>query len=158
MPGDGKRYWLCRECHLSGCHKGAFSDASGFRAINGHLLKEHKIGQDGKPITVKPGPLKKHLKYGPRSYHNHNFHAEKQRLVVSAFPDWVILQNLTFRQATSAVTVAMFQLLRRGTASLFHTSATSLLKQINKSYCCCQNEIQLLFHGAKSRVHLSSNL
>lgn len=120
IPGNGKRFWLCRACHLSNQHQGSFLDASGFKAIYGHLLKHHKISKDGKNLVVKPGPLEKHLQ---QSSYNHDFYQGKQRLVVSAFPDWVIVMNLSFEQATSSITIAMFQLLRGGTKALFYTSA-----------------------------------
>lgn len=89
---------------------------------------------------------------------NRDFHQHQQRPVVSAFPDWVLLQNLTFGQATSAATVAMFQLLRGGTERLFYTAASTLSLKINELYARRQSEIQLLFHGAQPRIHISSDL
>ena len=66
--------------------------------------------------------------------------------------------NLSFEQATSSITIAMFQLLCGRTKALFYTSATSLGYLINDSYLRRQDEIQLLLYGAKTRIHISSDL
>lgn len=156
MPGT--RLWLCRDCHLSNRFKGSLLVASGFKAIWGHLLKHHRIGKDGKCIPHKPGSLERHFKYGPNRAGIQDFDQDKQRLVVSAFPDWVMFQNLSFSQATSPSTVAMFQLLRGNTEVLFYTSATSLSTHINASFVRRQDEIRSLLHGAISSIHLSNDL
>ena len=68
------------------------------------------------------------------------------------------LNNHTFEQATSAITIAKFQLLRSGTDILFIRSSTSLSKQINQSHRHSQDDIQLLFDPAKFSIHIISEL
>lgn len=158
VPSNSTRLWLCKACHLQNRNKGSLLNARGSNAIGGHLLREDRIGKDGKEVPSKPGPLDKHLTFNPRSSSMQDFDPEKQRLVVLAFPDWVDLQNLSFGQATSPTTIAVFQLLRDGTHNFFYGSRCALSKLINESYTRRQDEILHLFNGAMSSIHLSNDL
>lgn len=154
--GIPTRYWLCRTCHLSKRYKSSFLTASGFKSIINHLRREHRIGANGEKITAAAGPLRKHLTNNTRALQD--FDPDKQKLFATAFPDWVIKQNPSFCTATNKETIAMFQLLRSGTSSLFYQSPTSLSRLIKLSYQRRCGEIKALLLGAKSRIHLSSDL
>ena len=86
-PTNYTRLWLCRDCHLNSRQKGSLLEASGFKAIWGHLLKHHRIERDGIKISIKPGTLKQHFRIGLKPSSTQDFDPEQQRLVVSAFPD-----------------------------------------------------------------------
>lgn len=87
-----------------------------------------------------------------------DFDPKKQHLSQLAYPDWVIVVGLTFRQATSKETIVMFQLLRPDMMTLFYTSVTSLSKKIVANYHMHQDEIRALFKNIHSRTHLSCDL
>lgn len=151
-----KRYWLCRICHLAKRYRTSFLTASGLKAIHAHLRREHKIGKDGEKILQTEGPLVRHLSTRTRALQD--FDPEKQRLFSSAFPDWVVQQNLSFRQATSKETVALFQLLRKDTDSMFYTSATGLSRVIRSLHDTRADEVRSLLKNALSRIHISCDL
>jgi len=147
------RYWLCQACHTAGTHTMRFLEASGHKSIFGHLLSEHNLNKKLEIAGTKPAPVNRLL-----VSMSHHFNTRKQQLFVTAYPDWVIMHNLSFRQATSKETVAIFQLLRPGCHNLFYTSATSLSRIIQDNFTQRQAEIMILLHSAVSKIHLSSDL
>lgn len=86
-----------------------------------------------------------------------DFHLDQQAFFASAFPYWIIQQNILFRTATHAETIAIFQLLRGGTRSPFDTSHTSLQTTILSRYRDRVRDIELLLHNARLKTHLSCN-
>lgn len=153
---NGKRLCLCKGCHLAGRHKGSLLNGTGFRSIWGYLHRGHKIGKDGKKIFIMPGPLEQHLTLSQRGSSTQEFDQEKTATCCSipglgyhSKPHSWTSNELLHHRYVSATSW--------DTDTLFYTSRKSLSKLINASYVRRQEEIQLLFHGAMSGIHLSSD-
>ena len=79
-------------------------------------------------------------------------------MFMSAFDDWVIMENIAFLQAPSPGTQGLFQLLRPGTASMFARSSNTISAHIQKRYVERVEEIKELVWNARSLIHTSSDL
>ena len=89
---------------------------------------------------------------------NRDFSKPHQGLFADSYPDWVIQQNLTFRQATHPETIAIFQLIRGGTRSLFCNGHGQLAIIVRPRYVTRISEMQHLIRHVQSKVQLSTDL
>ncbi|EWY79581.1 hypothetical protein FOYG_17275 [Fusarium oxysporum NRRL 32931] len=110
LDHNGVRYWLCRLCHEKKSYATALYASSGTSHATRHLLRQHQIAEFGEsgpglrnPFTLAASsassssrPLSRQASLGFQLASHFNESAWKARFV-----DWIILEDVTFRQASS---------------------------------------------------------
>jgi hypothetical protein len=111
LDHNGVRYWLCRLCHEKKSYLTALYASSGTAHAARHLLRQHHISEFGEngpglrtPFTLaassassSSSPLSRQASLGFQLASHFNEKAWKARFV-----DWIILEDVTFRQASSS--------------------------------------------------------
>ena len=93
-----------------------------------------------------------------QAYVNRDMARQQQGLFTSTYSDWIIIMNLSFRQATNSTTIAMFRMYRPHTGPLFYRSHTGLRDAIIWTYYSRIEEVSRLLKMALSKIHISCDL
>lgn len=155
--GEKQRYWLCRLCHTRKIYNKGLYQASGTRPQARHLRNSHLIDKNGNPITSSQTAIGKFLIRG-HPPGNWDFNTHQQMTFINAYIDWIIVKSVSFRAAASEEMIALFQLIRVGTESLFYTTHSSLSRLVCERFQERFCQIQLLMKTAKSVIHFSNDM
>jgi hypothetical protein len=106
----GVRYWLCRICHMKKSYSTALYVSSGTSHAARHLLRQHQITEVGESGPGLATPFTLAATYSSSSSHPLSRQASLGLQLASHFDegtwkarfvDWVIAEDVTFRQASS---------------------------------------------------------
>ena len=167
LEHKGVRYWLCRLCHEKRSYSTALYASSGTAHAARHLLRQHQITEFGginpslttpftlaatsTPSSVRPLSRQASLGFQLASHFD-------ERSWKSRFVDWVILEDITFRQASSE---RLRWLIANGgelASRLLPEHHTTVCSWIRQTFESRQQIIFNLVQGAKSSTHLSFDL
>ncbi|OWT43215.1 transposase-like protein [Pochonia chlamydosporia 170] len=167
LEHGGVRYWLCRLCHEKRSYSTALYASSGTAHAARHLVRQHQIVEFGDrspclatPFTiaaksasssVRPLPRQTSLGFQLASHFD-------ERSWKSRFVDWVILEDVTFRQASSE---RLRWLITNGgevASQLLPEHHTTVCSWIRQAFESRRQIIFNLVKDAKSCVHLSFDL
>ena len=163
----GVRYWLCKICHERRSYSTALYASSGTAHASKHLLRMHQITEFGMrtpnqqtPFTLAASStssssrtLSRQASLGFQLASRFDEVAWKARFV-----DWIILEDITFRQASSE---RLRWLIANGgelASQLVPEHHTTVCSWIRQSFERRREIIFDLVKNAKSSVHLSFDL
>lgn len=163
----GVRYWLCKICHEKRSYSTALYASSGTAHAAKHLLRMHQITEFGErtpsqqtPFTLATSStssssraLSRQASLGFQLASRFDEVAWKARFV-----DWIILEDVTFRQASSE---RLRWLIANGgelASQLVPEHHTTVCSWIRQSFERRRQIIFDLVKNAKSSVHLSFDL
>ncbi|KAG7423449.1 Zinc finger BED domain-containing protein RICESLEEPER 2 [Fusarium oxysporum f. sp. raphani] len=163
----GVRYWLCRLCHEKRSYSTALYASSGTAHAARHLLRQHQIAEfgDSSPSLTTPftlaaasasssvRPLSRQASLGFQLGSHFDERSWKARFV-----DWIILEDVTFRQASSE---RLRWLIANGgelASQLLPEHHTTVCSWIRLTFESRRQIIFNLVKDAKSSVHLSFDL
>ena len=160
------RYWLCRLCHLKKSYSTALYSAAGTTHAAKHLTREHRISQPGELPNLPANPFS-----FAASLSTHRTSLSRQSSVglglasrfneslwKARFVDWVILEDITFRQASSERLRWLISNGGEPASQLLPESHTSISTWIHDAFQKRQKIVFELLKNAKSLVHLSFDL
>ena len=154
-PQGTERLWLCKICHLNK-KPGGLLTVNGNDHIFGHLKSNHNIVKGvhlGELLPANPFEAAKaataftgqHVPFWSRGY-------------IQAFIDWAILQDITFRQATSAYTRALLTFDRPELQHCLAHAPTSLSTWITSAYKLQKVDIKKLMISSRSKINISCDI
>jgi hypothetical protein len=166
LEHSGVRYWLCRLCHMKKSYSTALYVSSGTSHAARHLLRQHQIAEVGKsgPNLTTPFSL---AMTNRSSSHSLSQQASlglqltshfDERTWKARFVDWVILEDITFRQASNE---RLRWLIANGgelASQLLPKHHTTVCSWICQSFESRQHIIFNIVKDAKSCIHLSFDL
>jgi hypothetical protein len=152
--GTRSRVWLCQDCHMKGR-----SDCARFMSttahIANHLLQEHRIDiktgmqtdstPQGTPFDLTRKRLVSHIPWNEFRFSQ-------------AYVDWVLVQDQSFRQATSVETRRIITWQQEDLLSTLPGSPTTLSSYIQKSYEERHEDIKQLLSQSQSKIALSIDI
>ncbi|KAH7468076.1 putative oxidoreductase [Fusarium oxysporum f. sp. matthiolae] len=167
LEHKGVRYWLCRLCHEKRSYSTALYASSGTAHAARHLLRQHQIAEfgDSSPSLTTPftlaaasasssvRPLSRQASLGFQLGSHFDERSWKARFV-----DWIILEDVTFRQASSE---RLRWLIANGgelASQLLPEHHTTVCSWIRLTFESRRQIIFNLVKDAKSSVHLSFDL
>ncbi|PWI64051.1 hypothetical protein PCL_00034 [Purpureocillium lilacinum] len=167
LEHKGIRYWLCKICHKQRSYSTALYASSGTAHAARHLLRQHHVAESsgGSPslttpftlaatsASTPPRPLSRQSTLGFQLASLFDERSWKARFV-----DWIILEDVTFRQASSE---RLGWLIANGgepASQLLPEHHATVCSWIRQSFESRQQIISSLVKGAKSCVHLSFDL
>ncbi len=163
----GVRYWLCRLCHEKKSYSTALYASSGTAHVARHLLRQHQTAEFGNsnpdlttPFTLASTsmfssvrPLSQQASLGFQLAPHFD-----ERSWKAGFVDWVILEDVTFRQASSE---RLRWLIANGgqlSSQLLPEHHTTVCSRIRQTFESRRQIIFNLIKDAKSCVHVSFDL
>ena len=163
----GVRYWLCRLCHEKKSYSTALYASSGTAHAARHLHRQHQVTEScecgpglttpftlaATSVTASTRPLSRQATLGFQLASNFDERPWKARYV-----DWIILEDVTFRQASSE---RLRWLIANGgelASQLLPEHHTTVCSWIRDTFESRQRIIVNLVKGSKSCVHLSFDL
>ncbi|KAK2923026.1 HAT, C-terminal dimerization domain [Fusarium oxysporum f. sp. vasinfectum] len=167
LEHKGVRYWLCRLCHEKRSYSTALYASSGTAHAARHLLRQHQIAEfgDSSPSLTTPftlaaasasssvRALSRQASLGFQLGSHFDERSWKARFV-----DWIILEDVTFRQASSE---RLRWLIANGgelASQLLPEHHTTVCSWIRLTFESRRQIIFNLVKDAKSSVHLSFDL
>ena len=159
-PEGRKRLWLCKICHLAR-KPAALLTINGIDHIIGHLKLKHSIVLNPKSHSgtlrqsATPGLIDTQASPTPGSSERQPFWAAGY---VQAYVDWTVLQDITFRQATSTYTRALLTFDRPCIQECLASSHTSLSSWIKSAFERRSLNIKDLLIVSQSKIHLSCDI
>jgi hypothetical protein len=168
LEHNGARYWLCKLCHLKRSYSTALYSSAGTTHAAKHLLREHKISESGQ---LPPSQVLNPFTFAGSSVSSSGMHLSRQSSLglplatrfseevwKNRFVDWVILEDVTFRQASSE---RLRWLIANGgelASQLLPQHHSTVSSWISRAFGRRQQIIFDLIKSAKSLVHLSFDL
>lgn len=164
LDHNGSRYWLCKICHLKKSYKTALYTASGTHHIANHLSRAHRITEQGQiqqqvhnPFTVAALRMSSNPTLSRQSSYQvaTPFNAETWK---ARFVDWCILEDVTFRQASSD---RLQWLIAKGgelAGELCPTHHSTVSTWIKDSFQKRERKVINLIQASKSVIHLSFDI
>jgi hypothetical protein len=167
LEHKGIRYWLCKICHKQRSYSTALYASSGTAHAARHLLRQHHVAESGggspsltTPFTLAatsastpPRPLSRQSTLGFQLASLFDERSWKARFV-----DWIILEDVTFRQASSERLRWLISNGGEPASQLLPEHHATVCSWIRQSFESRQQIISSLVKGAKSCVHLSFDL
>lgn len=109
LEHKGIRYWLCKLCHEKRSYSTALYASSGTAHAARHLLRQHQVAEfrDGSaslstPFTLAARSEAGSMRLSRQAAQNSPFRPHFDAASWKAhFVDWIILEDVTFRQASS---------------------------------------------------------
>ncbi|KAG7410115.1 putative AC9 transposase [Fusarium oxysporum f. sp. raphani] len=167
LEHKGVRYWLCRLCHEKRSYSTALYASSGTAHAARHLPRQHQIAEfgDSSPSLTTPftlaaasasssvRALSRQASLGFQLGSHFDERSWKARFV-----DWIILEDVTFRQASSE---RLRWLIANGgelASQLLPEHHTTVCSWIRLTFESRRQIIFNLVKDAKSSVHLSFDL
>lgn len=161
------RYWLCRICHVKKSYSTALYVSSGTSHAARHLLRQHQITEAGEsdpslatPFTLAATSgsslsrlLSQQASLGLQLASHFDGGTWKARFV-----DWIIVEDITFRQASSE---RLRRLIENGgelASQLLPEHHTTVCSWIRQTFESRRQIIANLVKNATSSVHLSFDL
>lgn len=167
LEHKGVRYWLCRFCHEKRSYSTALYASSGTAHAARHLLRQHQIAELGDsnpglttPFTLAATSTSSSVRSLSRQT-SLGFQLATpfdERSWKARFVDWVILEDVTFRQASSG---RLRWLIANGgelASQLLPKHHTTVCSWIRQTFESRRQIIFDLVKNAKSCVHLSFDL
>ncbi|KAJ0124183.1 Uncharacterized protein HZ326_31401, partial [Fusarium oxysporum f. sp. albedinis] len=167
LEHHGVRYWLCRICHVKKSYSTALYVSSGTSHAVRHLLRQHQITEAGEsdpslatPFTLAATSgsslsrlLSRQASLGLQLASHFDEGTWKARFV-----DWIIVEDVTFRQASSE---RLRWLIANGgelASQLLPEHHTTVCSWIRQTFESRRQIIANLVKNATSSVHLSFDL
>ncbi|KAG6988733.1 hypothetical protein FOFC_20727 [Fusarium oxysporum] len=167
LEHHGVRYWLCRICHVKKSYSTALFVSSGTSHAARHLLRQHQITEAGEsdpslatPFTLAATSgsslsrlLSRQASLGLQLASHFDEGTWKARFV-----DWIIVEDVTFRQASSE---RLRWLIANGgelASQLLPEHHTTVCSWIRQTFESRRQIIANLVKNATSSVHLSFDL
>ncbi|OBS16247.1 hypothetical protein FPOA_13050 [Fusarium poae] len=167
LEHHGVRYWLCRICHVKKSYSTALYVSSGTSHAARHLLRQHQITEAGEsdpslatPFTLAATSgsslsrlLSRQASLGLQLASHFDEGTWKARFV-----DWIIVEDVTFRQASSE---RLRWLIANGgelASQLLPEHHTTVCSWIRQTFESRRQIIANLVKNATSSVHLSFDL
>ena len=158
--GKEIKIWLCKVCHLERSRTAA-KKVSAYHHIVDHLKDTHRVAHDGSLMPDLPrapsNPWEATANVaGAQRAFSHKPWAE--RALQSAWVDWVILKDLSFRDATSTATRALLTWNRVELLDALPASHETLSRYVVTTLSERKGEIEVLLSSARSKVSVSADV
>ncbi|KAG6989632.1 putative AC transposase [Fusarium oxysporum f. sp. conglutinans] len=159
LTTDGNnKYWLCKYCHISGRHDAALFASESTTSIIYHLKQQHRLedfgykatGSDPFSIAKRTASLTPYLGSRRVVFDDLKFKDD--------FTDWVIVLNLTFRQATHQRTNEIFTNYLEDIDKILPKSPSTLSSWVKEKWLGDGGRrvwLRAKLHSAKSKAHTS---
>ena len=152
------KIWLCKACHLNRVRSSAYR-VSTTAHIASHLLRKHKIDvEDGSylpetPISTNPWQL---ARAGLSSGESHQ--PWREEALLNALIDWVILQDISFSNATSAEFRGIISWNRTALLTALPAAPSTLSLYVKSTLIDRKIEIRKMLEGSLSKISLSADV
>ncbi|PWI63935.1 hypothetical protein PCL_02788, partial [Purpureocillium lilacinum] len=166
LEHKGIRYWLCKLCHEKRSYSTALYASSGAAHAARHLLRQHQVAEfcDRSTSLSTPFTLAARSEAGSmclsrQAAQNSPFRPHFDAASWKAhFADWIILEDVTFRQASSERLRLLIANGGEPASQLLPQHHTTVCSWIRHTFESHRKIIFGLVKGAKSCVHLSFDL
>jgi hypothetical protein len=152
--GRRRQLFLCQKCYQAKNPRALYK-YNGTDHITRHLANVHYIGKDGliesAPLPANPFEAARGIKGPPQELFNEHGYLE-------TFRDWVIKQDITFRQATHEDTRVLISYGKPEIEPLLVRSHSTLKSYIEKAYETRQVEVKDVLLASSSKIHISCDV
>jgi hypothetical protein len=159
--GTRKQIWLCKTCHGQGLRDAA-KLINGYAHVNTHLLKEHRIDVSGNGNLLPDAPRAPNNPWeaaavaGSSRATNHT--PWQEEAFQASVIDWVILQDQSFLNASSAELRGILTWNRHNLLNALPTSPATVSSYVHHTLVQRKAEIRTILRMAQSKIALSFDI